>query len=156
MCSHILTERFESFLPKRGSELSIPPPALEVPCLQWDTRPLSGDSAPPAALPGYLLLATAKHCRTDVALPGSHGQFREEELDGPFCVTGTGPLETTKTMSKHRMQLENSMKLINISSTGQIWAPAVACRSRIRSNLKSFPEFREFLYLVWPVRVPPL
>lgn len=75
-------------------------------------------------------------CRTDVAQPSSHGQFREEELDGPFCVTGTGPTETTTTMSKHCIQLENSMKLVNISSTGQIWAPAVACRSRIRSNSK--------------------
>ena len=75
-------------------------------------------------------------CRTDVAQPSSHGQFREEELDGPFCVTGTGPTETTTTTSQHRIQLENSMKVVNISSTGQIWAPAVACRSGIRSNSK--------------------
>lgn len=82
-------------------------------------------------------LAAAKHRRTDVApQPSSHGQFREEELDGPFRVTGTGPIETTKTMLEHRIQLENSMKLINISSTGQIWAPAVACRSGVGSNSK--------------------
>lgn len=91
-------------------------------------------------LPGALRmprLAAAKHCRTDVTpQPASHGRLREEELDGPFRVTGTGPRETTKTMSKHRIQLENSGKLINISSTGQIWAPAVACGSGIRSNSK--------------------